>query len=300
MTVQQLRYFIALAQHLHFGEAARACYVSQPSLSHSIAELEGELNLKLLYRDSRAVELTPAGRVFYDDATDIIKKLDEAVIRAKRADSGYSGSIHIGSLGGLSSDSFPAKILQFKRKNPNIDVNFTQTNMKTLNLCILKGSIDVALTRRLDVLSRADELQWKTLYQDRFGVLVQSDSPLAAAEKIDLKSLADEQFVFLEPSVTPNVYNYVISLCAARGLVPKSTYPAPTLEIVCTLVKAGMGIAIVPDCAMVYSSGELKFFPLEGDDALSDVVLAWRGRNINPIVPVFLNEFGIDVYSSEF
>ncbi len=296
MTVQQLRYFIAVAQYLHFGEAAKACYVSQPSLSHSILELESELNLKLLYRDNRKVELSPAGRVFYEDAQEIVRRLDEAVLKAKRAESGFEGSITIGSLGGLAKSHFLDSIKNFRMKHPYADVVITQTNMKTLNMSLLKGEMDVALTRKLDIIQRSDEIEWHTLYQDSFGLVTHRDHPLAQKGKLSPEDLRDEDYIFLSQLVTPHVYNYTIQLCANRGFVPKISHTAPTLEIVCTLIKAGMGIGILPECAMAYSSGQLHFTPLEGEDVVSDVVLAWRKRNVNPVVPAFLEEFGINMF----
>ena len=235
MTEQQLRYFIAVAQYLHFGEAAKACYVSQPSLSHSILELESELNLKLFYRDNRRVELSPAGKVFYEDAREIVQKLDDAVLKAKRAESGFEGSITIGSLGGLAKNSFLDKIKSFKQKHPHADVIITQTNMKTLNMSLLKGEMDVALTRKLDIIQRSDEIEWHTLYQDSFGVVVHKNHLLALKGTILAEDIKNEEYVFLSQLVTPHVYNYTIQLCTNRGFVPNITHTAPTLEIVCTL-----------------------------------------------------------------
>lgn len=295
MTVQQLRHFIAVAQFLRFGEAAKACYISQPSLSHSISELEAELGPRLFYRDNRAVELTPAGKVFLTAAQDIVKLLDDAIIRAKRADSGFAGSLVVGSLGGLSAGTFPARINDFKKKYPNIDVALKLSNMKGLNMGLLQGSIDVALTRKIDVVHRSDELSWAQLYQDRFGIVLRRDHPLAERSGLSVGDLADEPFVFLDKDVTPNVYNYTLQLCTSRGLVPRIMQTGPTLEIVCTLLKAGMGVAIIPDCAMAYGADELKFIQIEGEDTISDVVLAWRQRNVNPIVPIFLEEFRIEM-----
>lgn len=294
MTVQQLKYFIAVAQTLHFGEAARACFVSQPSLSHSISELETELGLRLLYRDNRSVSLSPAGRVFYDDAVEIVRRLDDAVIKARRADAGYSGRLRIGTLGGLAAEKFPSSIASFKEKYPDIDVDLVQTNMKKMNTDIMRGELDIMLTRREDVIFRSNELDWHKLYSDRFCYVVRRDSALtgrAALEKSDIEKLP---FIFLDPTITPNIYNHTLCLCTSRGFVPDIKRLAPSLEIACTLVKSGLGIAILPGCAEAYSSGSLKLIPLEGDDALSDVVLAWRRRNLSPIVPVFLEEFGID------
>lgn len=296
MTVQQLRYFIAVAQYLHFGEAAKACYVSQPSLSHSILELEAELNLKLLYRDNRRVELSPAGKVFYEDAQEIVLRLDDAVLKAKRAESGFDGTLTIGSLGGLAKSDFLASIKSFRQKHPYADVEITQTNMKALNMNLQKGEMDVALIRKLGIINNSDGIALHTLYQDSFGIIMHTDHPLAKLERIGPEELKAEEYVFLSQLVTPHVYNYTIQLCANRGFVPNITHTAPTLEIVCTLIKAGLGIGILPECAMAYSSGQLHFVPLEGEDAISDVVLAWRKRNMNPILPAFLEEFGVDMF----
>lgn len=296
MTVQQLRYFIAVAQYLHFGEAARACYVSQPSLSHSILELEAELNLKLLYRDSRKVELSPAGKIFYNDAREIVCRLDDAVLKARRAESGFEGSITIGSLGGLAKSNFLDRIKDFRTRHPHADVVITQTNMKTLNMSLLKGELDVALTRKLDIIQRSDEIEWHTLYQDSFGIVTHKEHPLAKLRQVSPENLKNEEFIFLSQLVTPHVYNYTIQLCANRGFVPNITHTASTLEIACTFIKAGMGIGILPECAMAYSSGLLNFIPLEGEDVISDVVLAWRKGNVNPVVPAILEEFGISIY----
>ena len=291
MTLQQLRYFIALGQHLHFGEAARACFVSQPSLSQSIADLEKEIEVPLFNRGNRSVQLTPAGSVFFTNVMEIIKLVDNAVIQAKRVNCGLSGHISIGILGGLSSGTFPASVKRFKDKYPNLDVDLQMVNMKTMNLHLLQGTIDIALTRKLDVENQSLDLDWITLYKDRFSLVVHRDHPLAASSRINLADLADQPFVFLAKDATPNTYNFTIALCAKRGLSPRIVYQAPTLEVLCTMLKAGMGCAIIPECASAYGSGELVFIEIDGEDTVSEVVLAWQRKNANSIIPLFLDEF---------
>ena len=295
MTLQQLRYFITLGQYLHFGEAAKACFISQPSLSQSITDLETELNLKLLDRSSRRVELTPAGKVFYSDAQEIIKNADEAIIRARRADSGLDGAFKIGTLGGLSSVEFLTTIADFKNKYKTIDIMLMQSNMKSLNMGLLQGSLDVALTREFDIIHHSQELMWATLFQSRYGIVLRKDHPLAQCDTIQLPELKDEPFILVDKDVSPNAYNVSIQICTSRGLEPRILYTEPTLEIVCALVKAGMGISVQPDCALTYGEDKLKFIPIEGEDTYSDVVLAWRRRNMNPIVPLFLEEFELEI-----
>ena len=297
MTIQQLRYFIALAEHLHFGEAAKACFISQPSLSNSIAELEAELELKLFDRSSRNVELTLAGESFYADSRDIIKRIGEAINNARRADMGILGRLKIGALGGLSAGYFPSRVKEFGEKHPNISIKYQITNMRAINTEILKGIMDIAITRKIDIDNRYEQLAWTVLYKDRFGLVVHKDNPLAIRETIDLKELTNEPFVFLDKEVTPNVYAYTLQLRLNRGLKPKITNTAATLEIACTLIKAGLGIAILPDCALSYGVDELKFISIDGDDMMSDVVLVWNKGNENPVLPIFLDEFGISIYS---
>ena len=295
MTLQQLRYFITLGEHLHFGEAAKACFISQPSLSQSITELEAELNLKLLDRSSRRAELTRAGKVFCDDAREIVKKVDEAIIRAKRTDAGMDGEFKIGTLGGLSGGAFLTSIANFKSKYNNLNISFLQTNMKALNIGLLQGNIDVVLTREFDIEHLSKELSWVALYQNRYGIVLRKGHPLTKRESVELSELKDEPFICIDKEVSPHAYRFSHKICTDRGLEPRILHTAPTLEIVCAMLKAGLGISIQPDCALIYGGGGLEFIPIEGEDTASDVVLVWRRRNMSPIVPLFLEEFGIEM-----
>jgi len=296
VTVQQLRYFAAVAQYLHFGRAAKACYISQPSLSHAISELETELNIKLVERDSRTVSLTPAGKSLYEDAQEILKSIDAAIIRARRADSGFTGSLHIAALGGLAAESLPVFISNFRKKYPTVDITFTQTNMKNINMQLQTGVIDVAMTRELDIIHQPNEIQWATIFQDRFGLVVQKSDPLCSEKTISLANLKERSFIFLDQAVTPHVFDYTMQLCTSRGLLPRIDYTAETLEIACALIKSNLGIAVLPQCADAYSHGQLQFIPLDGDDTISNVVLAWNRQNSNPAAAMFLQEFDIEMY----
>ena len=291
MTLQQLRYFVSLGQHLHFGEAAKACFVSQPSLSQSITELETELNLKLLDRSSRRVEFTRAGKAFYTDSQEIIKSLDEAITHAKRIDSGLDGDFRIGTLGGLSNGEFLTNVASFKKKNKTLNISLVQTNMKTIIISLLRGSLDIALTRDFDIIHHDQELDWFTLYQNRYGIIMRKDHPLAIKEDIQLLELKDEPFIFIDKEVSPNAYSFTLRLCASQGLDPRIIHTASTLESVCAMVQAGMGISIQPDCSLIYNTGNLRFIQIDSNEAYSSVVLAWHHRNISPIIPLFLEEF---------
>ena len=292
--MQQISHFIAVAQHLHFGEAAKELYIAQPALSNSIAALEAELRVRLFERSSRKVVLTPAGKVFYENVQDVVERLNQAVQKARLAESGCAGSLDIGILGGLSKGDFPKVIYRFQKRFPHVAIQLHQTNMRTLNRWLAHGEVDLGITRSVDLQGRADELQWRVLYQDRFSLFCRSDAPLAQCKKIDFPALSREPFVILDQSVTPNVHRLILQLCRDRGMTPNILYTAPTLEIACMFVKAGLGISILPYCGLRYGEGELTARELDGEDAVSDVVVAWRIQHMNPAIPGFLEEMGVD------
>lgn len=293
MTIQQLRYFIAVAQYLHFGEAAKSCFVSQPSLSRSILDLETELGIKLVNRNNKTVELTASGEAFYADAKELIKHIDHAVMHAKRADSGFSGSIRIGILSALVFGDFPSGIMRFRNKYPDIDVILSQDHMKTLHIGLLTGALDIALMRDTEIISYSDILRWAVFAPNRYCIVMRNDHPLAINSRLPLTALADEQFIMIEKDAIPNVFKDTLRLCISRGLVPNITLSAERMDLVCTMIRSGMGISILPDSATVYGVNDLKFIPIDGDDAVTNAVLAWRINNDNSVIPLFLAEFGI-------
>jgi len=274
--------------------AAKASFVSQPSLSQAISELESELKLKLLDRNSRRVELTSAGKSFCEDAMVIIQSVDEAILKARRIASGMDGEFKIGTLGGLARSAFLTTVTNFKKRHETVDIKITQTNVNELNRALLKGDLDVALTREYNTAHYEQDLDWVPLWQDRFGIVLRKDHPLAQCESPDLSDFGNESFIFLDKNTSPNTYSFAYKICTSRELEPHVMHTASTLEIACTMLKAGMGVAVLPECALVYSVNDLRFIPVEGEDTYSAVVMAWRRQNMSPIVPLFLEEFDIE------
>jgi DNA-binding transcriptional LysR family regulator len=290
MTLQQLKYLISLGQYLHFGTAARACFVSQPSLSLSIAELEKEIGIQLIDRSNRSVQMTPAGKDFLSSATEIIQMADNAVLQAKRVDCGTDGHISGGILCGLYTDTFPAAVKRFKDKYPCLDVELQPVNMNTMKTRLSQGMLDIALTRRLSGEEFNGNLDFRVLFKDRFKLALHRDHPLADRGSIELAELKDDPFVFLSETASTSTYRYTLELCARRGFTPRIDYKSPTLESLCTMLRAGMGCAIVPECREAYGSDDLVFLQIDGEDTVSDVVLVWKRQNANTLIPLFLEE----------
>lgn len=122
MDMRPLRYFIAVAEHLNFTEAAKQLFVAQPAVSQQVAYLEKKLGVKLFHRTKHSVQLTNAGTVFLKDAKEIIKKLDESFENAQQADKGVIGTINIGLLSVPVRDFLPPLIRKFRHKYPNVNI----------------------------------------------------------------------------------------------------------------------------------------------------------------------------------
>jgi len=294
MTVQQLSYFIVLGQCLHFGRAAKMLYIAQATLSHSIAALEEELNVTLFDRDNRKVALTPAGQIFLQEAMEIVNKVNNAVQKTRMAESGYTGSLSIGTLAGLCKGSVADMIYSFTQNYPHVSIAMSQTNATALNRRLIMGEMDIALTWAVCVTPFEDQIAWRKIDSDRFSLVLGKRNPLADRE-FALRELADEPFVVTNASANPFVHDHILRFCEARGLKPKITYSVPSLEVACTLIKAGLGVGIFPALgAMSFSDNELVCKPIDGEELELDIVLSWNRKLTNPVVPTFLENLNIE------
>ncbi|MDR1203880.1 MAG: LysR family transcriptional regulator [Peptococcaceae bacterium] len=289
MNIQQLHNFVAVARHLNFSEAAKSLFIAQSALSHSIAALEAELNVKLFYRDTRLVKLTPAGSSFFQEVQEIIDRLDRAVEQARRMNAGLSGHINIGFLGSLLKSHFHEWIPPFQDKCPSIGLTFEQMYMAPLRKAIEQGHIDIGFTRSFDLIDSSD-LQWIKLYDENISLVMRKDHPLAESPVLDFGALAQESFIITAQQSSPHWYQKVIQICASRGFKPNFVYTPITMEAVGILIESGFGITFFPNSAKIIHKDALTFIPLKGEDTVIDVVAAWKKNNPNPAAMTFLNE----------
>jgi len=291
MNLQQLQYFVTIAKCSSFSDAARRLYVAQPALSYSISSLEKELGTKLFSRDKRTVNLTPAGKVFYEEAVKILKQIDLLYLKVKNAaESGYD-ELHIGCLGFLLAVCFSSIISPFLNKHPDIKVMLEQDYLLPLHNRLENGELDIIITRS-DYIEDTDtqNIRWKKLFNDSFMLLVPSNHPCAGMTSIDdLSIMENEPFIMVDPTLSAPLHQYIMKICTKRNYIPHVVFKPPSMDAVFTQVAAGMGISIVP-----YLNGHfnyipgLRFIKLEGDDVRTDAVAAWSINNQNPAIKNFL------------
>ncbi|MBP2656357.1 MAG: hdfR 3 [Firmicutes bacterium] len=292
MDIRQLRFFLAVAEHLNFTEAAKHLYVAQPAVSQQIADLENQIGVKLFIRDKRSVQLTAAGKVLFEESRALIEKTEEILEKTRKAAAGLVGTLKIGFLASAVKNHLPHTVKLFRAKYPDVSLELKQYTMGPLHEALEHGTLDIGFTMSFDLQNETD-LVWRTLYSDVVSIVLRDDHPLAAEPQVSFSDLAKEPFVLLSPEQSPRYYDFINRLCLKRGFLPNIVNFANLMETVLILVENGIGVSIVPRHTTVYNVPNLRFQDVDGEDAQIEVVVAWKKVASNPAVPLFLRELGI-------
>ena len=290
MELRHLRYFVAVADTLHFGKAAERLGMSQPPLSQQIRQLEDTVGARLLTRTNRRVALTEPGRVFLQEARAILAHIDRAVDLTQRAQRGELGELRIGftRTTPLSQD-IPGAIFTFRQRFPAVHLQLEEMNSLQ--------QIDALLERRLQVgILRPGTLPTsllsKRLFRDPLVAVVRSDHPVlkrvGARGKLSTKALAQEPFVMFARSAGAGVHEHIMALCREAGFAPRISQEAREASTIIGLVAAGFGVAILPQsCDHIHVEG-VSYVPLAEANAMSEIHVVYREDERSPLVPRFV------------
>lgn len=262
MDLRQLRYFQAVAEEGSFSGAARRLHVSQPPLSLHVKTLENELGVRLFDRSNRGVALTPAGQAFYDETRGLLRRLEQAKLKARHAGQGEVGTLSIGFVTIAGFGVLPPALKRFRDKYPHVDVQLhelttdaqiRELRAERLDLGIGLGPVDEA------------DLTFEPFRRESLLLAAPVRHPLVRGSgPVSLKALANEQFVIPPRDVAPGLYDLVISLCRASGFAPRITQHARQMQTVIGLVASGMGFALVPASVRNLGRSGVQYRPLKG------------------------------------
>ncbi len=294
MDINQLKYFISVAQTLNFSEAARRNGLTQPSISHHINELEKQLGCKLFIRDKRSVTLTDPGKAFLPSAIEIVEISHKAALKLSRMEEGQGGHLSIAAL--TTSSVILSKCLTaFSAAHPDItvDINFTSGRTQALIMDEEKYDLHFAVEEMVPV---GETFNFVHAHTDRLCLAVPENHPLAAMPTADFSKLKGERFIACSQNDGPALYNQIMQVCKARGYRPNITCQYDRAEAVLISVGAGLGISIIPEAlSHVFYSGNVVFVPIEGEDVCRNYVISWRKNIKNPAVSLF-----VDIITSLF
>ncbi|HET8979237.1 MAG TPA: LysR substrate-binding domain-containing protein [Solirubrobacteraceae bacterium] len=287
MELRQLRYFVAVAEELHFRRAAARLHISQPPLSQQIAALEGELGVRLLERTRRRVELTAAGEAFLRDARATLAELDVAVSTAKAIDAGLEGVLRVGFVGSALLSIVPAMVQRFRRARPGVEVELRERSTVEQLRAVSTGLIDIGLVR--PPIETDETLHTEVVRRERTIAAIPEGHPLAALRRVPLRRLAAEPLVLFPRRQAPGFHDLLIGHMAATGATPRVVQYAPEMMTIIGLVAAGIGVSPVPASVAHLALDGMTYRPLSGAPD-TELVAVTRAADQSAPVRAFLAE----------
>ncbi len=288
--LRHLRYFIAVAETLHFGHAAERLHISQPPLSQQIHILEQQVGAQLLERNNRNVRLTPAGAQFLHQARLIIEQVNQAADRAARIHRGELGEITIGF---TSSTPFikriSAGVLAFRQQHTDIHIQMVETNSKQQIEPLLSGKFDIGLMRNTVL---PDGLDYQLLLREPLMALVHRDHALANGpnQVISLRQLAKEPFVFFDRKVGTGLYDDTLLLLKRFSITPYITQEVGEAMTIIGLVSAGLGVSILPASFSRIRVDSVRYLTLAEPEAKTEVwLVTHRQRTLSAAAKMLIN-----------
>jgi len=288
---RQLRYFIAVAEELSFTRAAQRLHLSQPPLSQQIQALEQDLGVRLLERDKRNVTLTAPGRLFLDQARQILAMADEARSQVAEAAAGFSGHLKLAYTVSVSfHPALPQTLLRLGQNAPNVRVWLSEMYSEPQFSAIRNGQIDVGFVR--DVPTHEDDaraLRIDVIDREPLVLALPSGHRLAGRQRVELSEVAGDPFVVQPRELAATLYDRLVRLAAKAGFHPVIRQHAQQINGLLALVAAGIGMALVPASMQVVKLAGVSYVPLGDPDAYLLLAVASPVEGASPVVQQFLD-----------
>jgi DNA-binding transcriptional LysR family regulator len=285
MELRTLRYFVTLAEELHFGRAAQRLAITQPPLSLAIRGLEDELGVRLFARTRRQVALTYAGAAFLQQAREILARAAAAVELARAADRGAVGQLTIGFMSASIYTLLPPVLRQFAAAHPGVRLELRELTLPQQAEALRRRDIQVGFVR--PPVSDA-ELATVTLLEEPLVVALPSGHPLAQRRRIAARQLANESFVLFQRAPGLVLHDLVLRFCLKQGFTPRVAQEASQSHAVVGLVSAGIGVALVPASAQEVRLRGVEFRRLAETTPPVGTALAWRHDDTSPVLAAFV------------
>ncbi|OKR18855.1 LysR family transcriptional regulator [Pseudomonas aeruginosa] len=289
MELRHMRYFIAVAEELHFGRAAERLGISQPPLSQQIQALEEEIGARLFERTNRRVELTDAGRLFLDESRQVLAQVDKAVLLARRAHLGELGELKIGFTSSAPfTSTIPSSIHAFRKAYPDVHLDLQEMSSRQVLKALLEESLQVGVIRPLAL---PDAVHWVELFREPLVAVLRADHPLAAGSEdgLAIAALAEEPFVFFPRSYGTGLYDQVIALTRQAGFSPRIAQEASEAMTIIGLVSAGLGVSILPASFRRTRVDGVVYRTLSDPEATTAVWLVRRQNEGSPLALSFID-----------
>jgi DNA-binding transcriptional LysR family regulator len=284
--LRRLRYFVAVAETLHFGRAAARLHISQPPLSRQIQQLEQEIGTLLLRRNKRHVELTDAGAHLLVDARRMLIDAELVGERTRRAALGASGQLALGFISAVDYSILPGVLRAYREAYPGVTLDLRELT-SDIQLRELRASrIDAGI-----LLAPVEDAGLKTrpLLREPLVAAMPATDPLARrGRRVSLSALATRPFILFPRPNAPGMHDMIVELCRGAGFTPRIAQEAIQLQTIVSLVSAGLGVALVPASLMDLRRSGVVYRRLREPSPRITVTLAWQRDNRNACLANFV------------
>ena len=292
MDLRQLRYFVAVVATKNFTRAAEQMHIAQPPLSRQIQLLEDELGVQLLHRNSRPVRLTEAGRVFHEQALQVLHRVDQMKRGARQASLNQRQSISIAYVPSTLYGGLPMLVRKFRQRHPDTDIHLIDLSSEQQISELKAGRIDLGFGR---IRSRDTTVARTVLREERLVLAVPPGTPLAASkERIGLEDIEQQRLIVFPKEPRPSFADHVLSLLHGRGIQLAEVHEVRELQAALGLVAAEMGVCIVPAAARLRS--DLVYRLIDDEQATSPIILSHRLNDDSWYIPA-IKELIAEMYA---
>ncbi len=270
MNLRDLRYLVAVAEHKHFGRAAEACFVSQPTLSTQLKKLEDTLGVTLIERTNRQVMLSPAGEQIVEQAQKVLREVNTLTAMAEQYRDPLGGDFRLGIIPTVAPYLLPKILAPIRRAFPNLRLQLTEAQTAQITRMLKQGDLDAIL---LALPLNEENVAELELFKEPFLFAAATQHPKAKRANVALSDLEEEEVLLLEDGHC--LRDQALDVCNAHKAVENTAFRATSLETLRQMVASNAGITLMPQLA-VQKGGGVRYVPFAGKPPYRVIGLCWR------------------------
>ncbi|MGE0622339.1 MAG: DNA-binding transcriptional regulator OxyR [Pseudomonadales bacterium] len=272
MNLRDLKYLVAVAEHRHFGRAADACFVSQPTLSTQLKKLEEELGVTLIERTNRQVLLTPVGERVVAQAQRVLREANRLTTIAEEYADPFGGDFRLGVIPTVAPYLLPKILTPIRKSLPTLKIQLTEGQTAVITRLLREGDLDAVI---LALPIEEDNVVEHKLYTEPFLLAVSKSHPLAGRKTVTVDDLDEQQVLLLEDGHC--LRDQALAVCNSHNAVENTNFRATSLETLRQMVLADVGVTLMPELAIpAKATAAVRYIPFRGEIPHRDIGLCWR------------------------
>ena len=281
LEMRHIRYFLAVAEDLHFRNAAEKLYISQPGLSRQIKRMEVDLGVKLFLRHNRKVELTSTGKYLKEEFSRLKRELDGVLSHAQLLEKGFQGQLKLGYIGSAMQAVIPDFLLKTRMEFPKVRFDLKEMDNQSQLKAIENQEIDLGFVR-LDRVPR--DFEMRPMFEDTFSLVLPKDHHINKNNFNDISQLKNDSFIMFDASYSTSYYEKVMQIFDQAGFVPIISHKTVQANTIYRLIEKKFGVAIVPTSLKNGYDLDIKFIELDSIEHRTTLQAIWSKKNTSPIL----------------